>query len=79
MAKFTGQEVSRVLADLRRRFPTATEADALTILEDGERAYRDEREFELREIGAIERAAIYGTDALDELAAEQDECARFHA
>ena len=36
-----------------------------------------ERTLAEREIGAIERSEIYGTDQLDELAAEQDECERF--
>lgn len=31
-----------------------------------------------RDMGAEERAALYGTDPIDERNADQDECARFH-
>jgi hypothetical protein len=52
---FPEEEVQQVLENLRYRFPHATEADALTILEDGERACRSEQEYEAADAANVQR------------------------
>lgn len=52
MSQFSREEVQQVLENLHTRFPHATVADAIMILEDGERADRADATDEAAEAAA---------------------------
>lgn len=54
MMRYPQEEIDQVLGNLQTRFPHATEADAIAILENDDRCNRAEAEMERREQAQIE-------------------------